>query len=90
MSILTTVKDNTAVELLYENLWSVSEEGFRKCDASKGKLLLKCDTPMQLKYYPVVFQLYSGTVGGLEFQRGKEYYFIGESRAFFYSRVFAL
>ena len=81
VSILTTVKHNTPKELLFENLWFVTAEGFKACDASLpgSKLLLRCDTPLELKYYTIVFQQYSASAAGLEFQTGKEYYFIGKS-----------
>ena len=74
----TPVQDTLREEILYENLWLVSHPGFDSCDASSGKLLLRCDKPLTLKYYPVVFQQFSATPSGLVFERGKKYYFIGK------------
>ncbi|KXJ27062.1 uncharacterized protein LOC110237655 [Exaiptasia diaphana] len=76
------VQDNTPKEWLYENLWIVSKNSYDNCNASSPKtdrLLLRCDTPLKLKYYTIFFLQYSATIQGLEFPVGKEYYFIATS-----------
>ena len=69
-------------EQMFENLWIADKAAFDTCsvDTSKqeNKLLMQCDTPTQLKYFTVVFQAFSAVAGGLEFQPGTEYYFIGK------------
>ena len=77
------VERSTPKEELYENLWMVEKQAYDACaiDASKYQkwLLLRCDTPLQLRYFTIVFQRFSA-VGpdGLEFEPGKDYYFIGK------------
>ncbi|KAK3728570.1 hypothetical protein QZH41_011652, partial [Actinostola sp. cb2023] len=76
------VQDNTPKEWLYENLWIVSKNSYDNCNASSPKtdrLLLRCDTPLMLKYHTLIFLQYSVTMQGLEFPVGKEYYFIATS-----------
>ena len=67
---------------MYENLWLLySETAFRKCDTSldpKRRLLLSCNTPMQLKFFPVVFAQFTAEPNGLVFEGGQTYYFIGK------------
>ncbi|EDO36327.1 predicted protein [Nematostella vectensis] len=81
-SIVDKVQDDTPKEFLYENLWIVTEESYDKCNTTlspRNKILLKCDTPLSLKYYTVAFQQFSATAQGLEFALGQEYYFIATS-----------
>ena len=77
--IPTPVQSSTSKEKLYENLWMVDKSAYDACavDTSEdqNKLLMKCDTPLRLRYYTVVFQRFSAD--GLEFQPGKYYYLIG-------------
>ena len=79
-TIMSQMKDSTAIELLNENLWIVNNESYWACNASSpgSRLLMKCDSPFTLKYYPIVFQQYSGSLNSLEFNRGEEYFFIGK------------
>ena len=78
-----TVQGSTPKEELYENLWMVEKQAYDACaiDTSKyqNRLLMRCDTPLQLRYFTIVFQRFSA-VGpdGLEFEPGKGYYFIGK------------
>ena len=77
-TILKKLKvDSTAKE--YQNLWIVSRESYDRCstDKSQGsKLLLRCDTPLSLKYLTLLFQRYSA-VYDFGYIPGQEYYFIG-------------
>ena len=76
------VEGSIPMEQMYENLWIVDKQAYDACvvDASQlqNRILMKCDTPLQLRYFTIVFQRFSA-VGpdGLEFEPGKEYYFIG-------------
>lgn len=67
------------MEELYENLWMVDKQAYDACATdSSDRILMRCDTPLQLRYFTIVFQRFSA-VGpdGLEFEPGKEYFFIG-------------
>ncbi|KAK3751860.1 hypothetical protein QZH41_009670, partial [Actinostola sp. cb2023] len=70
-------------EQLYENLWIVDKPSYDACavDISKNtnRLVKKCDDPLNINYYTIVFQQFSATANGLEFTPGKEYYFIATS-----------
>ena len=76
------VEGSTPKEELYENLWMVDKQAYDACvvDPARyaNKLLMKCNTPLQLRYFTIVFQRFSA-VGpdGLEFEPGKDYYIIG-------------
>ncbi|KAJ7340108.1 Ephrin-B2a [Desmophyllum pertusum] len=66
------------MEELYENLWMVDKQAYDACATdSSDRILMRCDTPLQLRYFTIVFQRFSA-VGpdGLEFEPGKEYFFI--------------
>ena len=67
---------------MYENLWLLyNKTAFDKCDASLDptrRLLLSCNTPMQLKFFPVLFAQYTAEPNGLIFEGGRSYYFIGK------------
>ena len=77
-TILKKLKvDSTEKE--YQNLWIVSRESYERCSTDKsqgGKLLLRCDTPLSLKYLTLLFQRYSA-VYDFGYIPGQEYYFIG-------------
>ena len=77
-TVMKKVKvDSTEKE--YQNLWIVSRESYERCstDKSQGsKLLLRCDTPLSLKYLTLLFQRYSA-VYDFGYIPGQEYYFIG-------------
>lgn len=78
-TIMKKVKANTSRDKLYQNLWIVSRESYQRCntDYTQGsRLLLRCITPLTLKYYTLVFQRYSA-LSSQVFIPGKEYYFIG-------------
>ncbi|XP_032242825.2 ephrin-B2 [Nematostella vectensis] len=79
----TKVQLNTPKELLYENLWIVDKNSFDSCQVNtllrRNKQLMECTTPLALKYYPLVFQDFSATADVLEFERGKDYFFIATS-----------
>ncbi|XP_048580027.1 techylectin-5A isoform X3 [Nematostella vectensis] len=68
---------------LYENLWIVDKTSYDACSVdtsiSSNRRILTCDTPLTLKRFLMVFQQFSATPEGLEFQPGQEYYFIGTS-----------
>ena len=77
-TILKKLKvDSTEKE--YQNLWIVSRESYERCSTDKNqgsKLLLRCDTPLSLKYLTLLFQRYSA-VYDFGYIPGQEYYFIG-------------
>lgn len=80
-TILKMVRDNTPKDKLYENVWIVSRDNYDSCstDSSKGsRLLLRCTTPLALKYYTLVFQRFSA-VSSQVFNPGREYYLIATS-----------
>jgi len=78
------VEGSTPKEELYENLWMVDKQAYDACAVDPAryanKLLMKCNTPLQLRYFTIVFQRFSA-VGpdGLEFEPGKDYYIIATS-----------
>ena len=57
-------------DMMFENVWLVGSSGYQMCDASDGKLLLKCKDPEQIKQV-VLKDLYA--------QLGKTYYLISTS-----------
>lgn len=80
-TILKKVRENTPKDKLYENVWIVSRDNYDSCntDSSKGsRLLLRCTTPLALKYYTLVFQRFSA-VSNQVFIPGREYYLIATS-----------
>ena len=86
-TIFGKMQNQIANELVNENLWMVDKSSFDKCsvDRGKAKLLLRCQwEPGRLQYKDVIFQIYSGSVNGLQFVRGQEYYFIGKKQHIFY------
>ena len=79
-TVVMKVKDNTPKDRLYQNLWIVTREGHQHCNTNHGhgsRLLLRCNTPLTLKYFTLVFRKYSAAVGALVFKPGREYYLIG-------------
>ena len=78
-TIMKKAQNNIDKDNLYQNLWIVSRESYDHCNtdyAQGSRLLLRCVTPLMLKYYTLVFQRYSA-VSSQVFIPGKEYYFIG-------------
>ncbi|XP_020905484.1 ephrin-B1 [Exaiptasia diaphana] len=72
-----------AKDHLYENLWVVDKQSFDTCRVNTSlkanRLLLQCDTPLIFKHYPLVFLEFSPAKQFMEFQKGKDYYFISTS-----------
>jgi hypothetical protein len=81
-NVLNPVKlqRSPAKDHLFENLWIVDKKSFDSCEVNtsipSNQLLLKCNEPLKLKYYLLVFLDFSPSVQWLEFERGKDYYFI--------------
>ncbi|CAH3119313.1 unnamed protein product [Porites lobata] len=77
------VMGNIPREEMYENLWMVNKQAYDNCtinSSHQNRLLMKCDTPLHLRYFTIVFQRFSAVgPSGLEFEPGKEYYFIATS-----------
>ena len=79
--IPTAIERSVRLEELYENLWIVDRQAYDTCAVNTSKnssrILMKCDTPLQLRYFSMVFQPFSA-IGpdGLEFEPGREYFFI--------------
>ena len=77
------IEGSVRLEELYENLWIVDRQAFDACAVNTSKnsnrILMKCDTPLHLRYFSIVFQPFSA-IGpdGLEFEPGREYFFIGK------------
>ena len=69
-------------EEMYENLWMVNKQAYDNCainSSNQNRLLMECDTPLHLRFFTIVFQRFSAVgPSGLEFEQGKEYYFIGK------------
>lgn len=80
--IPTPVMGSIPQEEMYENLWMVNKQAYDNCtinSSNQNRLLMKCDTPLHLRYFTIVFQRFSAVgPSGLEFEPGKEYYFIGK------------
>ena len=76
------VMGNIPREEMYENLWMVNRQAYDNCtinSSNQNRLLMKCDTPLHLRYFTIVFQRFSAVgPSGLEFEPGKEFYFIGK------------
>jgi len=81
--IPTAIEGSIRLEELYENLWIVDKQAYDTCAVNTSnygnRILMKCDTPLKLQYFSIIFQRFSA-VGpdGLEFEPGKEYFFIGK------------
>ncbi len=83
-TVLDNQDSSIPQEQMYENMWIVDKHEFDTCTVntsvqsfSTNKKILSCNTPLQLKYYPLVFRAFSAP-GGLEFASGTKYYFIGK------------
>ncbi|XP_019622662.1 PREDICTED: ephrin-B2-like [Branchiostoma belcheri] len=63
----------------YNTLYQVQEDGYVHCDASQGKMLLRCDKPFQDNRFTMLFQEFSPSPFGLEFKPGRDYYYISTS-----------
>lgn len=78
-TVMKRVKGSASKDKLYQNLWIVSRESYERCntDYTQGsRLLLRCNSPLELKYYTIVFHKYSAVSSQVYFP-GREYYFIG-------------
>ena len=73
---------NPIEKFMFENIWIVDKHSYENCAVNTSrpgnKLLLRCNSPLSLRYYTIVFQMYSATLHGLAFKPGKTYYFICE------------
>lgn len=65
---------------LYQNFWIVPRESYERCDtaAQGSRMLLRCNEPLRLKYFTLVFQRYSAIFNPV-YIPGEEYYFIATS-----------
>lgn len=80
-TVMKRVKDSVSKDELYQNLWIVSRDSYKRCntDYNHGdRNLFRCISPLTLKYYTLVFQRYSAVYDQV-FIPGKEYYFIATS-----------
>ena len=84
-SVLDEQQGSIPQERMYENMWIVNKHEYDTCTVntsvssfSASNKLLSCNSPLQLKYYPMVFRSYSAVLGGIEFVPGTKYYFIGK------------
>lgn len=80
-TVMKRVKGSASKDKLYQNLWIVSRESYERCntDYTQGsRLLLRCNSPLELKYYTIVFHKYSAVSSQVYFP-GREYYFIATS-----------
>ena len=89
-SVLDEQEASIPKEQMYENMWIVDKHEYDMCTVNTSvtsftanKKLLTCNSPLQLKYYPMVFRSYSALLGGIEFVPGTKYYFIGKSCTIF-------
>ena len=68
--------------IMYENLWLLyNKTAFDECDSSLdpgSRLLLHCNTPTYLAYFPIIFAEFGADPDGLRFQGGRTYYLIGK------------
>ncbi|XP_074609764.1 uncharacterized protein LOC141863952 [Acropora palmata] len=78
-TVMKTARDSISKNELYQNFWIVSRDSYERCDTSQGsRLLLKCNEPLRLNYFTLVFQEYSA-VNHPVYIPGEEYYFIATS-----------
>lgn len=70
------------MEEMFENLWIVDNRSYEACvidtSQAQNRIVMKCDTPLELRFYTIVFQQFSANPDGLEFEPGNNYYFIGK------------
>lgn len=70
------------MEEMFENLWIVDKRSYETCvidtTQAQNRIVMKCDTPLELRFYTIVFQQFSANPDGLEFEPGNNYYFIGK------------
>ena len=82
-NVLSEQDSSIPKEQLYENMWIVTKHEYDTCRVNTSSLsnrnVLSCQSPLQLKYYEMVFRSYSAQPGGLEFTPGTKYYFIGKA-----------
>ena len=80
--MLTEQERSQSKENMYENILLVDKQGYETCtynDSNKfHRRLKKCDSPLTLDYYDIVFTVYSPEPNGLTFKTGKEYYLISK------------
>ena len=80
-TVIVGAEHNTPKEQLYENLWFVDKASYDSCNIKNlqmVKLLKQCKDPSSLVFQSFVFNQYSPVSGGLQFNPGNNYYFIGK------------
>ncbi|KAK9890056.1 hypothetical protein WA026_008864 [Henosepilachna vigintioctopunctata] len=62
-------------------IYNVSREEYETCRITNPnpKIIAVCDKPYKLMYFTITFRPFTPQPGGLEFQPGKDYYFISTS-----------
>ncbi|XP_040580042.1 ephrin-A4 [Lepeophtheirus salmonis] len=62
-------------------IYSVSREEYETCRVTSPspKIVAVCDRPQEFLYFTITFRSFTPTPGGLEFQPGKDYYFVSTS-----------
>lgn len=62
-------------------IYNVSREEYETCRITNPdpKIIAVCDQPYKLMYFTITFRPFTPQPGGLEFQPGKDYYFISTS-----------
>jgi len=62
-------------------IYSVSKEEYDSCRItdSDPRVIAICDKPHELMYFTITFRSFTPTPGGMEFQPGKDYYFMSTS-----------
>ncbi|KAI8503977.1 Ephrin-B2a [Branchiostoma belcheri] len=63
----------------YNVMYEVSREGYETCNSTGGRLLLRCNLPERDIVLTILFQEVSPSPFGLEFVKGKDYYYIATS-----------
>lgn len=61
-------------------IYNVTREEYETCRITNPdpKIIAICDKPYKLMYFTITFRPFTPQPGGLEFQPGKDYYFICE------------
>eukprot|EP00095_Tigriopus_kingsejongensis_P009038 snap_masked-scaffold1242_size53651-processed-gene-0.4 protein:Tk09038 transcript:snap_masked-scaffold1242_size53651-processed-gene-0.4-mRNA-1 annotation:"PREDICTED: ephrin-B1" len=62
-------------------IYSVSKEEYESCRITDPhpRAIAKCNNPHTLLYFTITFRSFTPTPGGMEFQPGRDYYFISTS-----------
>ncbi len=64
-------------------IYSVSKDEYDSCRimSTRPRIIAQCTEPHELMYFTITFRSFTPTPGGMEFQPGKDYYFISTSSA---------